>query len=391
MSIQLLGTKYTLGGRTLYDTAFKFRALGKMVDLDRIGGPDNRPTDRSHVRGIKSYLQVEKRPILGTLLLAATHDQITFDSLQEDDGVEVGVLKIADDVLFEVSDGQHRTLALMDACKEADHYAYRAGSLPDFCLTDRVGVTIVVENDRMKRRQDWHDINDTPKAANKSVAMAFDTRSPIGKLVRAVMNQVPIFHDDLIEDRANAVKKADARKLYTANNVGTALTAFVLGSTRKGKTQAERELDEKAGIQEKFQDVRAAAVEYFTALSVMPGWKEVLELGDRITPEETLRIREGYVHLSGLGLNILGVLGSQCDRNGWDVAKFAHHLATDIDWRRENGFWHGVILIPREVEGESGPVTTYGIARGGDVIDEAVRLVLERLEPKGFPQKLVAA
>lgn len=391
MSIQMLGTKYTLGGRTFYDTALKFRALSKMVDLDRIGGPDNRPTDRGHVRGIKSYLQVEKRPILGTLLLAARDDQIAFERLEQDDGVEVGRLKIADDVLFEVSDGQHRTLGLIEACKEADHYAYRAGGSPDFFLADRVGVTIVVENDRMKRRQDWHDINDTPKAPNKSVAMAFDTRSPIGKLVRAVMNQVPIFYDDLIEDRANAVKKADPRKLYTANNVGTALTAFVLGSTRKGKTQAERELDEKAGTQEKFEAVRAAAVEYFTALSGMPGWREVLELGDRITSQETLAIREGYVHLSGLGLNILGVLGWHCDRNGWDVAEFAHHLATDIDWRRENTFWHGMVLIPREVESESGPVTTYGIARGGDVIDEAVRRILEQLEPKGFRPKLVAA
>jgi DGQHR domain-containing protein len=391
MSIQLLGTKYVLGGRTFYDTALKFRALAKLVDLDRIGGPENRPTDRSHVRGIKSYLQVEKRPILGTLLLAARHDQIEFQFLQEDDGVEVGVLRLADDVLFDVSDGQHRTLALIDACKEADHYAHRAGSSPDFYLRDRVGVTIVLETDRAKRRQDWHDINDTPKAPNKSVAMAFDTRSPIGKLVRAVMTQVPIFHEDLVEDRANAVRKADPRRLYTANNVGTALTAFVLGSTRKGKIQAERELDERAGTPEKFQAVRAAAVEYFTALSVMPGWKHLLEVGDRITPEETVKIREGYVHLSGLGLNVLGVLGSHCERNGWDVARFAQHVAGDIDWRRENTFWHGVVLIPREVDGDGQPVTTYGIARGGDVIDEAVRRILELLEPRGFTPKLVAA
>ena len=390
MSINLLGTKYVLGGRTFYDTALKFRSLNKLVDLDKIGGPDNRPTDKAHVRGIKGYLQVEKRPILGTLLIAARDDQIEFVSLGDDDGVEVGHLKIADDDVFEVVDGQHRTLALIDACKEADRYADRSQGERDFFVADRLGVILVVENERSKRRQDWHDINDTPKAPNKSVAMAFDTRSPIGKLVRVVMSQVPIFHDDLVEERANTVKKSDPRKLYTANNVGTALTAFVLGSTRKGKAQAEHELEEKAGTQEKFQGVLARAVEYFDALSVMPGWTDVLNLGDHIAPEETQRIREAYVHLSGLGLNMLGVLGFQCTRNGWDVSRFTSSLAQDIDWSRENDFWHGVILIPREVESEDGQkTTTYGIARGGDVIDEAVRLILKVLEQKGFVAKEV--
>ena len=391
MSQQLLATKYTLGGRTFYDTALKFRSLGKLIDLDKIGGPDNRPTDKGHMRGIKAYLQVEQRPILGTLLLATRSGQIAFEVMQEDDGLEIGVLRIADDAVFEVSDGQHRTLGLIDACKEADRHADIAGGRSDFYISDRVGVAIVVEDDRAKRRQDWHDINDTPKAPNKSVAMAFDTRSPIGRLVRSVMNQVPVFNEALVESRANTVRRADARKLYTANNVGTALTAFVLGSTRKGKVQAEREMEEKVGPQDKFADQRARAVEYFTAMSDLPGWKEVLQLGDSIALEETQRIREGYVHLSGLGLNILGLLGYHCNRNGWDVASFAGFLARKIDWRRENPLWHGVVLIPREVEGEDGkPITTYGVARGGDVIDEAVRLILEEAEKAGFGRLAVA-
>lgn len=392
MSTHLLGTKYILGNRTFYDTGLKFRSLYKLADLDKIGGPDNRPTDKAHVRGIKGYLNVEKMPILGNLLLAARENQIDFQSLQEDDGLEIGVLKIADDAVFEVVDGQHRVLAILEACREADQQADRAVRPYDFFAGDRIGVTIAVAGDRTKRRQDWHDINDTPKAPNKSVAMAFDTRSATGRLVRAVMNQVPVFHEDLIEDRANTVKKSDRRRLYTANNVGTALTAFVLGSTRKGKTQADREFEEKAGSPDKFTEVRAKTVEYFSALSGLPGWKDTLELGDRITLEETQSIRETYVHLTGLGLNILGLLGSHCDRNGWDVGDFAGHLATDIDWSRGNSFWHGVVLIPREVEGDEGkPVITYGVARGGDVIDEAVRLILQKLEPAGFIQKQVLA
>jgi DGQHR domain-containing protein len=390
MSTQLLATKYTLGGRIIYDTALKFRSLGRLVDLEKIGGPDNRPTDRGHVRGIKGYLEVEKHPILGTLLLAAQSGQIAFEPLQDDDGLEIGILKISDDAVFEVSDGQHRTLGLIEACKEADRHADNSGQRSDFFLVDRVGASIVVEDDRMKRRQDWHDINDTPKAPNKSVAMSFDTRSPIGRLVRSVMVQVPIFHDDLVESRANTVRRADPRKLYSANNVGTALTAFVLGSTRKGKVQAEREMDEKAGSADKFSEVRARSVEYFTALSELPGWKEVLKLGDKIQLDEIQRIRENYVHTSGLGLNMLGLLGYHCMRNGWDVAGFAAYLSRKIDWRRDNELWHGVILIPREVEGPDGkPTVTYGIARGGDVIDEAVRRLLAETEAAGFAQLAV--
>ena len=392
MSTQLLGIKYVLGNRTFYDTGLKFRSLYKLADLEKIGGPDNRPTDKAHVRGIKGYLNVEQKPILGTLLLAAGERQIDFQPLEEDDGVEIGVLKIADDAFFEVVDGQHRVLAILEACREADQHADRANRPHEFFAGDRIGVMIAVEGDRTKRRQDWHDINDTSKAPNKSVAMAFDTRSAIGKLVRAVMHQVPIFHQDLVEDRANTVKKSDQRRLYTANNVGTALTAFVLGSTRRGKSQAEKELGEKAGSPDKFTEVRAKAVEYFSALSGMPGWKDALDLGDSIKVEETQRIRETYVHLTGLGLNILGLLGYHCYRNEWDVGDFTAHLAKDVDWKRDNSFWHGVVLIPREVEGDDGkPVVTYGVARGGDVIEEAVRLILEKLEPAGFTQKEVAA
>ena len=51
MSMQLLATKYTLGGRIFYDTALKFR-IGPLLDLDRIGGPDNRPTDGPHLRAL---------------------------------------------------------------------------------------------------------------------------------------------------------------------------------------------------------------------------------------------------------------------------------------------------------------------------------------------------
>ncbi|HLF70877.1 MAG TPA: DNA sulfur modification protein DndB [Dehalococcoidia bacterium] len=390
MSIQLLGTKYSLGGRTFYETALKFRSLAKLAELDQIGGPDNRPTDRTHVRGIRNYLQVEKRPILGSLLLAARSGDIEFQSAEEDDGIEIGILRISDDASFEVADGQHRTLASIEECKEADRLAVLAGNRPDFLIGDRVGVTIVVENDRAKRRQDWHDINDTAKAPNKSVAVSFDTRSPIGKLVRAIMNDVPIFADDLVEDRANTVRRNDPRRLYTANNVSSALTAFVLGSTRKGRTQAEREMEDRAGPQDKFLQVESSAARYFVALGVLPGWKEVLDLGDRITLEEVQAVRDKYLHLSGLGLNMLGLLGWHCERNDWDINEFSQCLARDIDWRRSNPLWHGVVLIPREVEGDDGEkAVSYGVARGGDVIDEGVRLILDKAQRKGFVQKVV--
>ena len=54
------------------------------------------------------------------------------------------------------------------------------------------------------------------------------------------------------------------------------------------------------------------------------------------------RSREKYVHLSDLGrysgsarLPLLRL---------W-TSRFAAILSQDIDWRRDNTFWHGVILI----------------------------------------------
>ena len=371
------------------------------ADPDSVGGPDQRPTDKAHARNIAQYIVDGVEHFggsheLGQLLFFAEEDQLKFNQITSDNGIAVGRLIIRDDAQFAVGDGQHRTIGIHEALEQARERA-RNGSrmLSDGLHNERIGLTLVVESESAQRQQIWHDINDTPKAPNKSIALAFDSRSPLYELVMHVRNAAPVFGPEYLDIYNNSPKRRD-RYLYSVNQLGTTVTAFVIGSTRKGKAAADRAVKTAVADDQTRDRVKQQLADFFGALcECLPGWVDILQRDPtHVTVDDVMEAANTYVHFPGLGLNVLGLLGYHAVEANVDLQEFARTIARH-DWRRKNPDWLGNIVVKREVVAGDGTVTAkYTAGRGGDVIEEAVRKVLRSvveefpaLEPAaGAPQ-----
>jgi DGQHR domain-containing protein len=356
-----------MGGRTYFESAIAWGGLGKVVDFDAIAGPENRPVDRGHVRDIEYYVENESQPVFPAILAFVTTEDFAFHPVGAND--KVGEIEIPDEIVVKVGDGQHRVLALSSACKRKESLR-----------RNLIGITFLVEPDENKRKQDWTDINDNVKTPNKAVAMVFNQRSPLMRVYARVSREVPIFaggERGFVEERKNSPGR-NSTKLFSANNLGQAISAFILGSTRKGKGAAEKELAAKLKTEEALERYSEELITYFKAVQDgIPALKALVVAGDRRTVDEVTAVREAYVFASGRGLNLLGLLGGQAPHDGIDLKWFGTQLGT-LDWSRSAAFWHGHMVTPRTLERDDGTAeVTYGVARGGDVIEEAARRVRE--------------
>jgi DNA sulfur modification protein DndB len=359
-------------------------ALDQFVEVDKIGDPKNelnREIKKQHIQACEAYLDQEPEFVLGGIVLAAEdHTRVAFEADDKEidgklrdfdklyieacessspderkrldaeleainDEVEVcsGKVWLPYGVRFEVTDGQHRIRTILNRIKDGDVRLQHP--------SQGIAAMILIEQRDHKRQQDFVDLGQT-EPIKPTIKIDMDWRQPVTKLVKDMVEHVPIFADQFIEFRRPSIRK-NTQNLYSLSNVKTAVQAMLLGNTRLGAAEAQRKLTEKlSGPSSDL--VRATTIDYFSRLSQeVKCFREILE-----DPDSTdfVKVREQHMCLNSVGLAVMGMVGHEAIL-GRSSVEDAVQAVAKIDWSRDNPLWEGTLRV--------GP----GVARGGNVIE----------------------
>ena len=383
--------RFRQGPRIAYNLVLPMTALSQMVDVDKIGAADNemnRELKKAHLQSCGLYFDAEPEYVLGGLVLAADATQVAFvagnglDDLNEHlrrfdelylqacgtsdaaereaKGIELtalndeisvcsGTLWIPYGVRLEVTDGQHRIKTVIDRLKAGDRKLQHP--------SQGIPAMIMIEPRNQKRQQDFVDLGQT-EAIKPTIKINMDYRQPVTKLIKELVDHVPVFEERFIEFRRASVRKSSGN-LYSLSNLKTAVQAMLLGNTRLGVASAQRKLTEKlAG--HAYDGIRDKVMDFFSRLShEVDCFRRILEDPDAI---DYPQFRAKYLCLNSVGLGVMGMVAHEVilGRISTDEAVRAVSL---VDWSRDNLLWDGTLRVGS------------GIARGGNVIELGAAIV----------------
>ncbi|GEM_PF-3345353 len=264
---------------------------------------------------------------------------------ESNDKIDVcsGNLWIPYGVRLEVTDGQHRILTALNRIKKGDATLTHP--------SQGIAAMVLIEPRRQKRQQDFVDLGQTAPI-QPTIKIAMDYRQPVTKLVKDMVENVPIFAEQFIEFKRPSIRK-DSINIYSLSNLKTAVQAMLLGNTRLGAAEAQRKLTQKLDGAD-YDRLRDLTVDFFSRLSLeVHCFRQIVDDPDSI---DFKRQREDYMCLNSVGLAVMGMVGHELvlGRAAMDPVVSA---VAKIDWARDNPLWEGTLRV--------GP----GVSRGGNVIE----------------------
>lgn len=191
-----------------------------------------RDLDSRHARDIVNYIVDNPTEyLLGAMTYA-------IDTVSEQDftaaapGSNIGTLVLPTNARLRCLDGQHRRHAIAEAVR-----------LDESVGDDYSAVVLYVEDDFMKRRQMFSDMNATPKVVSKALNITFDSRDPYARAAQKLAADHDLLRG-VVETRKARISTTDP-KIFSLAGVFDALKRFDLGMTLprgrspKGKTEEE--------------------------------------------------------------------------------------------------------------------------------------------------------
>ncbi len=320
--------EFVLGGRVLAASAHQvaFKANDEQVDslLQKF--------DDVYQEACESRDETKRRSLSAEL-----------DEINDKIDVSFGTLWIPYGVRLEVTDGQHRILTVLNRIKKGDPALSHA--------SQGIPAMVMIEPRRQKRQQDFVDLGQTA-AIQPTIKIHMDYRQPVTKLVRDMVENVPIFAEPFIEFKRPSIRKG-SMNIYSLSNIKTAVQAMLLGNTRLGAAIAQRRLTEKLSGPD-YDRLRDAVIDFFSKLSEeVSCFRQILDDSDSTDFEKE---RDAFMCLNSVGLAVMGMVGHEVVLGRAEMDRAVEAVAK-IDWSRDNPLWEGTLRV--------GP----GVARGGNVIE----------------------
>jgi len=192
------GIGYNQGSRQMVSTVLSpvqfVNAIGEREEWDPLSGTGtNRREDRQHRRGIAEYLSTNADYVLNSILVYLSPDEAEFVGDDPGAPVSLGTLYIDADAKMVVGDGGHRSSAYGDVID-----AHRPLADDVFARMTENGqpVVVVLDDNQVRRVQDFTDLQNNAKPLNQSVAQSMDRRELVNRmLLEAVIKagDVPVF------------------------------------------------------------------------------------------------------------------------------------------------------------------------------------------------------
>jgi DGQHR domain-containing protein len=182
--VALPGIGYKMGTRQMVTTVMSpvnfVGTVGAREDWDPLSGSGtNRKEDKAHRQGIAQYIEKTEDYVLNALLVYMAPEDASFDPDDPEAPISQGVLYIRPGAKFKVGDGGHRTSAYSDVIQAHQHGDEVLQRLSD----NGQPITVVLDDDPVRRAQDFTDLQNNAKPLNASIAQSMDRRQAINRLL----------------------------------------------------------------------------------------------------------------------------------------------------------------------------------------------------------------
>jgi DNA sulfur modification protein DndB len=327
---------YRQGGRHFLLTTFSFQTLIRHVRYDSASkgeDPDehiNRPFMPQHSKDLSNYLIRTPDYILPPLALN-TKDPLTFYTVKSPSQVRMGFIVIPASLEFDVTDGQHRGNAVSDTIKLRKNLGQ-----------DGIGVIISTETDLDKIHQDFVDCAKN-KPIPPAMLAAFDHANLVVRYVNDAVKRVK-FLDGRV-DRSSAKLGKNTVKVFTLNQVQTALLEFLVGRV-PAKSQIPKVGEERLKDDAKMAEHVGNAAKFLNDFAqANQEWRRVAGTAPGAGGDDTYDMRQKMIHFNATGLVIMGKVGhaiyskpDQAERTRLTI------LLAQMDWSRLNDIWQGNVM-----------------------------------------------
>lgn len=213
-----------------------------------------RDLDSRHAKDIVNYIIENPAEYLLGAMTYAVDTVDDSDFIPAGPGSNIGTLVLPTNARLRCLDGQHRRHAIADAVR-----------LDESVGDDYSAVVLYVEDDFMKRRQMFSDMNATPKVVSKALNITFDSRDPYALAAQQLAETHPLLAG-VVETHKARISTTDS-KIFSLAGVFDGLKRFTLGMVLpRGRSPKGKSVEELVEIGNTFFDVVDAAFPEFRKL-----------------------------------------------------------------------------------------------------------------------------
>lgn len=230
----------------------------------------------------------------------------------DNDGKQIGRLRIPMTARFIINDGQHRRAAIEMALREN----------PDLA-DESIAVVFFLDRGLERCQQMFADLNRHSIRPSKSIGVLYDHRDRMAELVRFVVLKSPTFRDVVEMERNNLPLRS--RKLFTLSAIYTA-TKALLAPAREAIPPDGSEI----------------AIRFWEEVAKQfPEWQQVRD-GKLVASE----VRSNFIHSHGTALHAIGRVGRVLLSGSPKAWKRRLKQLSSINWSRSNArLWEGRAMI----------------------------------------------
>lgn len=364
--VALPGIGYKMGTRQMVTTVMSpvnfVGTVGAREDWDPLSGSGtNRKEDKAHREGIAKYIEETEDYVLNALLVYMGLEDARFEPDDAEAPISQGILYIRPGAKFKVGDGGHRTSAYSDVIQAHQH-----GDDVLQRLTDNgQPVTVVLDDDPVRRAQDFTDLQNNAKPLNASIAQSMDRRQAINRLlIEQVIKPsiVPVVANNRIEFLVDSPGKLSPKIM------GFKTLRYATGTLLVGTVQRTTRGWEDAVNVTLFTDGDGAynkIVDFWTGFGQMPPVVEALG-----TEKGVVLLRQAtWLTSANVIYAIAAAVHRASNSTGRSISQVMKPLG-EIDFRRAGTTLNGTL-----VDEDSGKALT-----GRDAWESAASKIAERLE-----------
>jgi DGQHR domain-containing protein len=342
--VALPGIGYKMGSRQMVATVMSpvnfIGTVGPRESWDPLSGTGtNRKEDKKHREGIAKYIEENEDYVLNALLVYMGPEDASFEPDDIDVPVGPGVLYVRPGAKFKVGDGGHRTSAYGDVIQAHQH----GDEVLDRLTENGQPIIVVLDDDPVRRAQDFTDLQNNAKPLNASIAQSMDRRQAINRLLveRVIKpSAVPVVANNRIEFLVDSPGKLSS-KVMGFKTLRYATGTLLIGTAHRTTRGWEDAVDlVLVGGEEAAYD---KVIEFWTGFGQLPAVAEALT-----TEKGVVLLRENtWLTSASVIYAIAAAVYDVADDTGASVAEVMKHLA-DIDFRRA-----GTTLVGSLVDNET--------------------------------------
>lgn len=302
-------------GREYYIAMCPMRVIPRIFLFDDEELPPKlraqRTLSKSRIPEITRYLTENKDSYVFSSITASIDGEAQFIPFSKE-GTEskMGQLIIPMNARILTNDGQHRRAAIERAIKENRELA-----------NESISVVFYIDAGLKRSQQMFADLNQHAVRASKSLEILYNHRDKLALLVKDLADSVPVFKNKTEMEKTSISNRSI--KVFTLSSIYHA-TGSLLGKNSKYVSIS--------------QEDKKNAHEFWNEVSKnIPEWR-LLAKNEIVSHE----IRRDYMHVHGVVLHSLGLMGAALIKSYPDDWKKRLKILSKLDWSRSNtDIWEG--------------------------------------------------